>query len=73
MSCRPSLTLADFGVFDVAKIHIFLDIARKRNPCQHKPAGNGGEEMSVWLYLCFLNNISVRKLSMKAKPINGML
>ena len=40
MSCRPPLTLADFGVFDVAKIHIFPDITRKRNPRQHKLAGN---------------------------------
>ena len=38
--------LAGFGVFDAAKIHIFPDITRKRNPYQHKPAGNGGEEMS---------------------------
>ena len=30
MSCRPPLALADFGVFDVAKIHIFPDIARKK-------------------------------------------
>ena len=33
-------TLAGFGVFDVAKIHIFPDITRKRNPRQHKLAGN---------------------------------
>ena len=33
-------TLADFGVFDGAKIHIFPDITRKRNPRQHRPAGN---------------------------------
>ena len=37
-------TLADFGVFDVAKIHIFPDITRKRNPRQHKPAGKYGQK-----------------------------
>ncbi len=32
----PTLALADFGVFDGAKIHIFPDITRKRNPRQSK-------------------------------------
>ena len=30
----PTLALVGFGVFDVAKIPIFPDMARKRNPRQ---------------------------------------
>ncbi len=46
MSCRPPLTLADYGVFDVAKIHIFPDITRKRNP--RRPEGGRGEAPRGW-------------------------
>ena len=38
MSCRPPLTLAGFGVFDGAKLQLFPDIERKKNPRQYKQA-----------------------------------
>ena len=40
----PTLALVGFGVFDVAKIHIFPDITRKRNPCRPE-GGRGGAEV----------------------------
>ena len=38
-------TLAGFGVFDVAKLQLFLDRERK-NPANQKASRNGDEEMS---------------------------
>ena len=51
MSCRPPLTLAGFGVFDGAKLQLFPDIERKKNPASQKTSRNKDEEIVILFLL----------------------
>ena len=47
----PTLTLAGFGVFDAAKLQLFPDMERKKNPASQKTSRNKDEEIVILFLL----------------------